>query len=244
MIATAQGSWQGSYGMDSQDTLNGEESMSWGWESRSILELVRSGGRHELIPARRRSGRQAAPGVFEGHATSQTSVRWYGAEHPVSCENGAQSHSIGFRDPRIDPSASYALIEPRQDVTEEVQRLYPGTRSFLRVSAGFSIRHFCAYGIGYHYMPAGSLESYQLAHLRAPSAGRFKQASHREASRSERRFSAPPHDESWTINRGDFPGTPNFSAAGSYQASVRFAGFPRKRLREETRKLREYADGG
>jgi hypothetical protein len=112
------------------------------------------------------------------------------------------------------------------------------------VSAGFSIRHFCAYGIGYHHMPAGSLESYQLAHLRAPSAGRFKQASHREASRSERRFSAPPHDESWTIDRGEFPGTPNFSAAGSYQARVRFAGFPRNRLREETRRLREYADGG
>jgi hypothetical protein len=244
MIASAQGAWQGSYGDNPQDSINGAESMSWGWESRSIVELVRQGNRHELISARRRSGRQAAPGVWKGYMASETSVQSYGALHPVSCENGAQSHAIRIGDPRLAQSGDFALIEPRRHVPEGIQRLYPGTSSFLRVSGGLSIRHLCAYGLGAYTMPGGSEQAYDLAHLRAPPPRRFKQASHDEASRSERRFDAPPYDESWALEPGDISSSPNYLARGSYKARVQFVGFPRKRLRAETRALREYANGG
>jgi hypothetical protein len=238
MIASAEGNWSGSYGMDPEQFLTGDESLAWSWESRAILELVRERGSYDLHPARRRGG-APTPAVWEGFVASQTSVRV--SETPVRCDNGDQAHSIGYRTPRIERSAFFAHILPRRDVRESTQQFYPGVSTFLQADAGFVVQHLCRYGIGYYTIPGGSEMSYSNPLFKAPSPHRFKQASHKEASHNERRFSAPPYDESFTYTDA---AAPNYLATGSFKARVRFVGFPRSQLRKEARALREYAKGG
>ena len=243
MIASAEGNWSGSYGTDPEFHINGDESLAWSWESRSILQLVRERGHYELSPPNPPGGGRPLPGVWEGSVASRTTVRvGYSTDKtPVYCDNGSNAHSRGFRSPRIERGGWYAVIVPRRDVRESVQQLYPGTSSFLEARAGFTVSHLCRYGTGYYSIPGGSEQSYGNVLLRAPSPHRFKQASHKEASRNERRFSAPPYDESWTY---EDPSAPNYSASGSFKARVRFVGFPRSQLRKEARALRDYANAG